>query len=144
MTAGTITDSTPADEVLQATLEVCLSQALRQRVHVRAMARAPSPYATVFPAEIVSLTLADGRLLSLFVKHLGAEQADHPDKQRRDRECRVYETLLGDERLPVPRYYGSTWNGDVARHTLVLEYVDGWNLKYQSLEHWVTAAVRLA
>ena len=46
--------------------------------------------------------------------------------------------------LPVPRYFGSSWNQATARYELFLGYVDDWNLKYHDLEHWFTAARRLA
>lgn len=144
MTLGAPSDSSLTEQHFQDTVEACLTRALGEPVRVRCMKRAPSPYATLFPAEIVSLELADGRQMSLFVKHLGAEQADHPDKQCRDREIRIYEALLRDEGLPVIRYYGSTWDDATKRHALFLEYVDDWNLKYQSIEHWLTAARRLA
>jgi aminoglycoside phosphotransferase (APT) family kinase protein len=78
------------------------------------------------------------------VKHLGPEQADHPDKQRRDREVRIYEELLGEGGLPVPRYYGSAWDEASGRRQVFLEHVADWDLRYQSLEHWFTAARSLA
>ena len=93
---------------------------------------------------MLSLTLAGGGEVSLFVKHLGPEEADNPDKQCRDREVRVYEELLAGADLPVARYYGSAWNEATGRREVFLEYVDDWSLKYQPLEHWFTAARRLA
>jgi aminoglycoside phosphotransferase (APT) family kinase protein len=113
-------------------------------VCVRGLTRRPSPFAGVFPAEVVCARLGGGRQLSLFVKHLGPEQADHPEKQCRDREPRVYEELLGDEGLPVPRYYGCYRNEATGRHEVFLEHVADWDLRYQGLEHWFTAARELA
>jgi hypothetical protein len=81
----------------------------------------------------------------VFLKHLGSEQADHPDKQRRDREVRVYEELLGGQAgLPVAAYYGSRPNRETGRREVFLEFVDDWNLTDHHLEHWFTAARRLA
>jgi aminoglycoside phosphotransferase (APT) family kinase protein len=111
---------------------------------VDALRREPSPFATLFPAEVLRASLDGKTEVRLFLKHLGPEQPGQPDKQRRDRELRVYEVLLRDPSLPVPRHYGSRWNAATGRHELFLEYVDDWPLKYQSLEHWVTAARRLA
>jgi aminoglycoside phosphotransferase (APT) family kinase protein len=104
----------------------------------------PSPFATLFPAEIVSVSTADGAKLKLFVKHLDERQAGHPAKQRPDREKLVYERLLCDARLPVPRYYGGRWDDLGRRGRIFLEFVDGWSLKYQDLEFWFEAARELA
>jgi hypothetical protein len=125
-------------------LDAAVRRAAGQRVEVLSVHRAPSPYATVFPAEVVSVELASGERISIFVKHLGKEQQDHPDKRVREREVRVYSELFGDRGLPVPRFLGSGWNDATGRRELFLEYIDGWNLKYQELRHWYTAARRLA
>ncbi len=121
-----------------------LAEALGRNVVVTALRTEPIKVPSLFPADVLSVSLADGTELSLFVKHLGAEQADHPDKQCREREVRVYEALLGDAGLPVPRYYGSRWNAVTQRTDVYLEYVPDWSLKYTDLEHWFTAAGRLA
>lgn len=136
---------TDPDEVgLCLTLEALLTGAWGRPMKVRGVQRQPSPFATLFPAEVLSVSLQGGGELFLFVKHLGPEEADHPDKQDRDREVRVYEDLLGDQDLPVVRYYGSRVNGAAQRRAVFLEYVADWNLRYHDLEHWFTAARRLA
>jgi aminoglycoside phosphotransferase (APT) family kinase protein len=140
-TAG---ETRAAEADLRLTLERLLGEARGRPVKVARVRREPSPFATLFPAEILSVTLRGGGEISLFVKHLGPEQAGHPEKQCRDREVRIYEELLGDEGLPVPRYYGSRWNEATQRREVFLEYLGDWNLKYQDLEHWFTAARRLA
>jgi aminoglycoside phosphotransferase (APT) family kinase protein len=132
----------------QIALDAALERVLR-RTGVRAaditsISRTPSRFATLFPADVLSVTLRPGGRRSLFVKRLGAEQADHPDKQCRDREVRVYEELLDDHRLPVPRFYGCEQNSATGRRELFLEYIDDWNLRYQPLEHWIDAARALA
>jgi aminoglycoside phosphotransferase (APT) family kinase protein len=121
-----------------------LSAAQGRPVRVQGLKRQPSEFATLFPAEILWVSLDDGAELRLFLKHLGPEQPGQPDKQRRDREVRVYEALLRDEDLPVPKYYGSRRNAATGRLELYLEYIDDWPLKYHGLEHWATAAQRLA
>jgi hypothetical protein len=139
-----IKDLDPDDAGLRFAIEDVLTKALRRSVKVTNLKRKPSAYATLSPAEIVSVSLKSGDNISLFVKHLGSEQADHPDKQCRDREIRIYEELLRDDDLPVVSYYGSRWNQNTQRREVFLEYVDGWNLKYHGLKHWFTAARRLA
>ena len=136
---------TPEDDTpLHVYVQQLLTEALRQPIQVAVLRREPIPVPSLFPAEVLSIALTDGRELALFVKHLGSEQADHPDKQRRDREVRIYEELLRDPRLPVPRYYGSRWNAATRRREVYLEYVADWSLKYTGVEHWFTAARRLA
>ena len=125
-------------------LDTAVRRAAGPGAEVVGVHRTPSPYATVFPSEVVSVELASGERISIFVKHLGEEQQSHPDKRVREREVRVYGELLGDRGLPVPRFLGSGWNDATGRRELFLEYVDGWNLKYQDLRHWYTAARRLA
>jgi aminoglycoside phosphotransferase (APT) family kinase protein len=135
---------TPADLRLRHTVERLLGAAEGRPVRVTALRRAPSPFASLFPAEVLSVSLQGGGERSLFVKHLGPEQADHPDKQRRDREVRIYEELLGADGLPVVRYYGSAWDEASGRRQVFLEHVADWDLRYQGLEHWFTAARSLA
>ena len=124
-------------------LDTAVRRAAGPRAEVVGVRRAPNPYAAVSPSEVVSVELASGERVSIFVKHLGEEQRSHPDKRVREREARVYGELLGDRDLPVPRFLGSGWNDATGRGDLFLEYVDGWNLKYQDLRHWHTAARRL-
>src|SRR5919198_6189613 len=94
---------------LRRTVERVLSRTRARPVAVTVLQREPSPFATVFPAEVLSATLGDGEELKLFVKHLGPEQSNHPEKQRRDREIRIYEELLDATGLPVVRLYGWRW-----------------------------------
>jgi hypothetical protein len=143
-----IAGSSPAAELgedrLAHTVAELLAPDSRCGQDVLEVRREPSPFATLFPAEVLTVALRCGRTLRLFLKHAGPEQADHPDKQRRDREVHVYERLLRHPELPVVRYYGARRNDATGRHELYLEYADDWNLKYHDLEHWFTAARRLA
>ena len=128
----------------QLTVEQLLARALGRPVTFRRLRREPSAFTTLFPAEVLSAELEGGGEVSVFVKHLGQEQSDHPEKQCRDREVRIYEELLRDADLPVPRYHGVIWNEASGRLEVYLEHINDWNLKYQGLEHWFTAARRLA
>jgi len=123
-----------------------VSKARRRDVAVTGWRREPAPFAVagVSPIEVLRVSLEGQEELALFVKHLGSEQADHPDKQCRDREPRLYDELLGGEGLPVPEYYGSQWNELTNRRDLYLEYIGDWSLKYQGLDNWFAAAPRLA
>jgi thiamine kinase-like enzyme len=129
---------------LHLTIEEVLQEALGHPITVSTLNYEPSPFATLFPADILQIKLQGGEGISLFLKHLGSEESDHPDKQCPDREVRIFEELLRNEDLPVVKYYYSKWNGKTKRHELYLEYIDDWNLKYHKLDHWFTAARCLA
>ena len=79
------------EDRLQLTLERLLSKVQRRSVTVTDWRRKLSPFvvAGVFPVEVLHVSLQGGEEVVLFVKHLGPEQADHPDKQCRDREPRI-------------------------------------------------------
>jgi hypothetical protein len=132
------------EEELVLTVEDLLAPSLGRDVRVEAVRRERSPFATLFPAEVLYVSVAGGPIVRLFLKHLGPEQPGQPDKQRRDREVLVYENLLRDRRLPVPGCYGSRPNHRTGRQELYLEYLDDWNLKYHDFENWFVAARRLA
>src|SRR5215203_2170343 len=88
-----------------------LEEALQRPVKVAGIQVEPSPFATLFPASVVTVTLDGSQQVALFLKCLGPEQSDHPEKGCRDREIRVYEQLLSaGSSLPVARYYGSRWD----------------------------------
>jgi Phosphotransferase enzyme family len=132
------------DAAVDASLERVLRHLGVERSKVLSADRTPSRFATLFPADVVTVRLHSGETRSVFVKRLGSEEADHPDKERRDREACVYEQLLDDERLPVPRFYGWEWDADGRRRELYLEYIDDLSLRYQPLDHWLAAARELA
>lgn len=131
-------------EALDAGLAAAVARIAGPAAEIVAVGSAGNPYATVSHSEILTVQLASGERLSIFVKHLGDEQRDHPDKRLREREARVYEELLGESGLPVPRFLGSALDQESGRLDLFLEHLDGWNLKYQGLERWRAAARDLA
>src|SRR5688572_29547159 len=105
-------------------LTTMLARALKLDAGIDSIARQPSPFVTLFPTELLTLMLGDGREVRVFLKHLGPEQSDQPDKQRRDREVRVYKELLSDAAgVPVVRYIASRHNARTRRHELYLEYI---------------------
>jgi hypothetical protein len=126
-------------------LEETFCRTSREASRVVSVIRTPSEFATLSPAEVLTVTFDDGRQTRVFVKHLGGEQPRHPDKESRDREAQVYGELFSGaaDPLPVVRYWGSRRNaGDHLE--LYLEYIDDWPLRYHDLDHWFAAARRLA
>jgi hypothetical protein len=111
---------------------------------VRDLRRTPSPFATLWPTEILSVGLESGERLSLFVKHLGTGENPHPDKLRPERELLVYERVLDEDGPAAPRCYGTRVDSESGRFELYLEHIADWDLRYQGLEHWVEAARVLA
>ena len=127
-----------------AAVEEILPRARGRAARVVSVRAEPSPFATLFPVDVLHVELDGREELSLWVKQLGDEQSDHPDKACREREIRIYEELFAGTDLPVPRFYGWRSNAATGRRDLYLEHVDDWNLKYQELAHWYRAAERLA
>jgi aminoglycoside phosphotransferase (APT) family kinase protein len=145
MSATAAARSVRVDEArLRVAIERTLARVEGGSPRITAMRCEPSPFASLFPADVISLSLDDGNERSFFVKHLGSEQADHPEKQCRDREIRIYEELLADRDLPVVRYYGSEWDESTKRRAVFLEYVADWDLRYQALPYWYTVSQQLA
>jgi aminoglycoside phosphotransferase (APT) family kinase protein len=97
-----------------------------------------SPFATRPGPSIISGELDGGEEFSFFVKRSTGD-GTHPDKRRRDREAQVYERLLQQPGLPVARWYGAC-----PVDALVIEYLDGWDLRYHDIDVWVEAARALA
>ena len=134
----------PASPELMGIIERAARRYGRTRPDARHIQSQPSPYATLFPAEILTVPFDDGPPLRLFVKYIGTEQEDHPDKQHRDRERCIYSTLFQDADLPVPAFYGAYRNQETGRMLLFLEYIDGWPLRLHALNRWADAAHWLA
>src|SRR5213593_4697291 len=133
-----------AEDGLAEMIEAALLAREERTVKVLSLSREKSPFACLFPAEVVTADFEHGERQQFFLKHLGPEEADHPEKQCRDREPRVYRDFFQTRELPVPAYYASRWNNTSGRIEVLLEHIDDWNLKYHELEHWYTAARRLA
>ncbi len=115
-----------ADAEFREVLEELISRKKGRAIRIAEMQREPSKWVTLFPAEVVTISDTLGHRHSIFVKYLGSEQSDHPDKQVRDRETRVYEELLTDASLPCAEFYGWRRNEGSGRIELFLEYVDDW------------------
>ncbi|HWP32648.1 MAG TPA: aminoglycoside phosphotransferase family protein [Solirubrobacterales bacterium] len=87
---------------------------------------APSPSATSYAAQVVTVRLTDGATLRMFLKDFGSSRLFKEDASgRRARELHVYRDLLRDAELGVPAYYGAVWNEERERFWIVIELVDG-------------------
>ncbi|MBA2439814.1 MAG: phosphotransferase [Thermoleophilaceae bacterium] len=113
-------------------------------VAISSLSTERSRYATRSVAGTVTAELADGSFERIFVKTIDPGGGEDPDKLPRDREPRVYRRLLDHRQLPAAAFLAARTSAFSGVHYLALEHVDDWSLKYQELEHWYTAARRLA
>lgn len=128
---------------LTQTVQDMLTDFLRRPVVVEQLSRSVAPMANRAPAEVLTATLRGGGTQTLFLKSIGNEEGDHPDKQPRDREPLIYGNLFAGRAVPVPSTLGGGWNEAIGRHDLYLEHIDDWDLRYQEVEYWYLAAGRL-
>ena len=102
------------------------------------------PGSTSYPAEILSIELATGGAIEIFLKDFTRSRIPKAGAaQRGERERRVYEELLDDADLGTPRYVGACWDEAAARFWLMLELVDGAPLAHCGFAHWLAAAAWL-
>jgi aminoglycoside phosphotransferase (APT) family kinase protein len=111
---------------------------------IAALDRARSEHWGSYDTEVLTVRLADGDQLKLFLKDFGRSKLPKDAAgERRERELRVYAELLGGAELGTARFYGAHWEPAAARFWLLLEFVDGEPLRYCGFEHWLEAAAWL-
>jgi hypothetical protein len=139
---STVSVQTTHDEALRRCLEEeVVPRLVGRRVGVTAVERRLSRASTSYDTEIVTAHLAGGRKLGIFLKDFGRTRLPKEARaDRRQRELGVYRTLVGDVDLGTARYYGSVWNEDTGHHWLLLELVEGTELRSLGVEHWIPAA----
>ena len=139
----THTAGTPsAGEALRAYLETSVIPSLgHDPESVARVRREPSRFASSYRAEVVTVELASGETLALFLKDFG-ESAFRKDgvSDRRERELHVYRDLLPHMELGTAKYYGSMWDEPRERFWLLLEFVEGDEVRFCPFEDWVAAA----
>ena len=137
-----LTVAAAAEEALTECIEDQVLPRLNDgRMPVRRLTHALSPSTTSYTADVVTVDLGDGRTLQLFVKDFSFSRLPKDDAAgRRNRELHVYRDLLDSAELGTPAFYGSVWNDEEGRFLLVLELVDGVQLRSCGFEHWVPAA----
>jgi aminoglycoside phosphotransferase (APT) family kinase protein len=100
--------------------------------------RQNNDFSTKLGSEFVTAT-TPGRVIRLFVKAVTGPAGVHAPEPR-DRELRVYRDLADEPWFEGPRFLGVLGEGSM----LVLEAVDGWDLRYQDLDDWAVATRALA
>jgi len=101
----------------------------------------PTPFASSYRAEVIVAELTAGEELRVFLKDFGTTFfPKDAGPERRERELHVYRDLLVDMGLGTPQFYGSLWNERSKRFLLLLEYVDGLEVRDCPLDGWISAA----
>jgi Ser/Thr protein kinase RdoA (MazF antagonist) len=132
------------DDQLLPLFERAVAQVRGPGARLSGVSRRENPNATLFPTELVRLSVTGGPDLEVFLKRLTREQVQHPDKLGPEVEVQVYRDLFqGVPNLAVPRYLGSAPIEGADGFVLLLGYVAGRRLKHCPPIDWCTAASRL-
>jgi hypothetical protein len=108
---------------------------------IESVERRRSKFSSFYASDVVTVRLADGEELKVFLKDFGSFH--HPKdtmKERREREVVVYRDLLADAGLETARYLGSIWDESQGRFWLLLEFVEGLPVGHLEFEDWVPPA----
>ena len=125
----------------------CLERVIEQergaRCTIANFARRPVGQARTRGPEVLTVRLAAGGSMRLFIKLASEARAAAVGGNRWDRERQVYGDLLAGAPLDTPRFHGSGWDPRRERSWLLLEFVSGDRLRWQDLDHFVAAAAWL-
>jgi aminoglycoside phosphotransferase (APT) family kinase protein len=125
-------------------LEAVLSEHFGSPQIILDARRQPSEHSSSYETEIVTVALQGRGELRLFLKDFGARiYAKDSMIQRRSRELRVYRDLLSAADLGTPAYYGAAWDEERGRFWLLLDFVEGMQVKHREFPEWVRAAAWL-
>jgi aminoglycoside phosphotransferase (APT) family kinase protein len=131
------------EEELRQSVEHALER-VRGSGSVAAIRRRRFAGSTSYAVEIVTVELATGDAVDIFLKDYGQSRLPKDAApERREREMRVYEELLDDRELGTARLYGAHRDEAAARFWLMLEFVEGELLRDCSFEYWPAAAAWL-
>lgn len=134
-------DPADASRLVRCLERFAIPRTTGRRARVASVACSPSPSATSYRAEVVSVLLADGVELRFFLKDYGSSRRPRPAAaRRRERELGIYRELLGDAEIGTARYCGAVWDDAAAVHWLLLEFVTGTALRHLELRYWLDAA----
>ncbi len=132
------------EEELQQSVERALARVGGSGAPVAAIRRRGFPGSTSYAVEIVTVELATGAAIDIFLKDYGQSRLPKDAAaERRERELRVYEELLEQRELGTARFYGARRDDAAARFWLMIEFVEGEPLRDCSYEYWPAAAAWL-
>lgn len=130
------------DEVLRRCLESTAPDVFGKPATIADLRRSRFDLCTSYDAYLVTVRLAGGREVRLFLKDFSFSlRPKDGARERREREVAVYRDLLSDADLGTARYFGSVMEEEAGRVWLLLEYVDGTPVGYTELgSGWAPAA----
>jgi hypothetical protein len=138
------TEAGTDQEELRQGVEQALAGAIGNEAPVVAIQRRGFPGSTSYTVAIVSVELATGEVVEIFLKDYGQSRLPKDAAAgRRERELRVYENLLEDQELGTAQFYGARRDQAAGRFWLMLEFVEGELLRDCSFELWTAAAAWL-
>lgn len=104
----------------------------------------PFEKVTSFPAWILTAQLSTGEKSRFYLKDFGHSRLPKDQlPQRRWREVRVYQELLNGDALGTARFIDAIWDPPLERYWLLIEYVEGIELRSLGLAAWLQAATWL-
>jgi hypothetical protein len=137
-------ETTEDEQELRESVRLALRRAGREDSSVAAVRRRAFPGTTSYPVEIVTVELADGETVDIFLKDFCRSRLPkEAAAERRERERRVYAELLQSSELGTARFYGTRWDDAAAHYWLMLEFVGGEPLRDCTYEYWPAAAAWL-
>jgi Phosphotransferase enzyme family len=131
-------------EALRQSVELALARVGRSEASVVAIRRREFSGSTSYAIEIVTVALATGDAIDIFLKDYGRSRLPKDAaEERRERELRVYAELLEHRELGTAQFYGARRDEAAARYWLMIEFVEGALLRDCTYEYWPAAAAWL-
>src|SRR6266545_3090372 len=110
------------EEALRQSVELALARAGRSGAPLVAIRRREFPGSTSYAIEIVTVELATGDAIDIFLKDYGRSKLPKDAAaERRERELGVYAELLEHRELGTARFYGARRDEAAARFWLMIE-----------------------
>jgi hypothetical protein len=135
----------PPDKAEDGLLRQCIEQIAADRfggsLSITGIQRRRIRHIGSYDCDEITVHLADGRALGLFLKDYGfSRKSKDCREQRRERELSVYRDLFARAHLGTAEYYGSHWDREQEKFWLFLELVEGVVIKDHHVDQGVLAA----
>jgi aminoglycoside phosphotransferase (APT) family kinase protein len=143
---STITSSSGSvvEKVLRECVETGMLRVSKNDSPVVSVQSRQSEFSSSYNCDIVTVQFADGTQTKVFLKDLSFSRIPKDQaRERRERELRIYRDLVGgidgQAHLGTAKYYGSIWDDEARRYWLMLEYVEGTEVRYCDFAYWIGA-----